>query len=455
MGKISKLLIANRGEIACRIARTAKAMGLHVVAVHSDVDADALHVETADEAYAIGPAPARQSYLNQDGILAAARKSGADSLHPGYGFLSESPEFARKVLDAGLTWIGPRPETIADMGDKERARDIAVASGVPVLPGSPRFQPGDTRGLKQAAEEVGYPLLVKAASGGGGIGMRRIDSPDDLADVVAATQSMAEKAFGDGTIYLERFVARGRHVEVQIFGFGDGRGVHLFDRDCSLQRRFQKIIEEAAAPDVEDAARQTMADAAVALVRHERYAGAGTVEFMYDMDREEAFFLEMNTRIQVEHPVTEMITGVDLVEWQIRQADGTLEPIQQDAIENSGHAIEARIYAERPEKSFLPSPGVLERLGWPMEGAGLRIDAGVREGDRITPHYDPMIAKLIAHGETRETAIDRLVEALGQTEITGVSTNRSFLEDLVGSPEFRAGALSTAFLPDWHREWAG
>ena len=321
---IRKVLIANRGEIACRIIHTCNAMGLATVGVYSEADAGALHVALADEAIAIGPAPATQSYLAADAVLAAARASNADAVHPGYGFLAESAPFARAVADAGRVWIGPRPKTIEDMGDKERARDIACACAIPVLPGSARFTAGDCDGIGEAAQEVGFPLLVKAAAGGGGIGMRRVDALDTLAKEVANAQGLAARAFADDTVYLERYVARARHVEVQIFGFGDGAGVHLFERDCSVQRRYQKVIEEAPAPDLPRDVCLAMREAALALVHHQRYRGAGTVEFIYEPDRREFYFLEMNTRIQVEHAVTEMITGIDLVRWQIELAAGSL-----------------------------------------------------------------------------------------------------------------------------------
>ena len=319
---MKKVLIANRGEIACRVIRSCRTLGLKTVAVFSEADAKALHVEMADEAFPVGPAPARQSYLIAENILSAARSSGADAIHPGYGFLAENSGFARAVAAAGLTWIGPSPETIEDMGDKERARLLAKAADVPILPGSGRFTAQDAAGIDDAAREVGFPLLVKAAAGGGGIGMRRVDKPEELAKIVEATQSLAEKSFGDGTIYLERLVAKARHVEIQVFGFGDGNAVHLFERECSIQRRFQKIVEETPAPGLAPAVRRAMAEAAVALVRQERYRGAGTVEFVMDATTGAFYFLEMNTRIQVEHPVTEMTTGLDLVGLQIRLARG-------------------------------------------------------------------------------------------------------------------------------------
>jgi 3-methylcrotonyl-CoA carboxylase alpha subunit len=334
------------------------------------------------------------------------------------------------------------------MGDKERARKIAAEAGVPVLPASRRFREGETEGLLAEAAAVGYPLLVKAAAGGGGIGMSRVDTPEELPRVVAATQSMAGKAFGDASVYLERYVARARHVEVQVFGFGGGAGVHLFDRDCSVQRRFQKIIEEAPAPDLPDELRQRLLDASVALVRHQRYEGAGTVEFIHDTETRQAYFLEMNTRIQVEHPVTEMITGIDLVAWQIRQALGQLAPVAQSEIRAQGHAIECRLYAERPERNFLPAPGTISDLVWPATGAGLRIDAGVRAGDKVTPYYDPMVGKIIAHGPNRNAARARLQAALGDLVIEGLRTNRDFLQTVLADPDFAAARVSTGLVAD-------
>lgn len=443
MTEIAKLLVANRGEIACRIMATCRKAGIATVAVYSEADAGAVHVEMADDAVEIGPAIARESYLRGDRIIAAALETGAQAIHPGYGFLAESADFARAVLKAGLIWVGPAPDIIATMGDKDKARTIARAAGVPVLDGSPRFSPGEVSGLEAAAEQVGFPLLVKAACGGGGIGMRRVDRMADLEKVVTSTQSMAERSFGDGAIYLERFVARARHVEVQVFGFGDGTAIHLFDRDCSVQRRFQKVIEEAPAPDLPDAVRDRMRAAAVSLAASVQYGGAGTVEFVYDVDRGVVHFLEMNTRIQVEHPATEMITGVDLVDWQIRHAEGSLtHPAQLDRTPDM-HAVEVRIYAERPEKNFLPAPGTITTLHWPTEDETLRIDHALRVGDAITPYYDPMIAKLIARGPDRAAAIVRLLSALEEIRIEGVPTNIAFLATVLQSQEFRDADLST------------
>lgn len=441
-----KVLVANRGEIACRVIRSCRKLGLATVAVYSEADKNALHVTLADDKIAIGPAPAKQSYLLAEGIIAAAKTARADAVHPGYGFLSENAEFAAAVARAGLTWIGPTPQSIDDMGDKERARLLAKAAGVPVLEGSARFTAGNLHGLEEAAEAVGYPLLVKAAQGGGGIGMRRVDEPAKLLETVKATQGLAEKAFGDSGVYLERFIEPARHIEVQVFGFGDGRAVHLFERECSIQRRFQKILEESPAPGVPDAMRQAMSEAALALTRQQRYRGAGTVEFVAD-NAGRFYFLEMNTRIQVEHPVTEMITGQDLVALQFRLARGEgLEELTQDRICRAGHAVETRIYAENPAKNFVPSPGPLKVFAPPPDQTGLRLDTGFREGDAITFHYDPMICKLIALGATRDEALDRLAAALAVFRIDGVTTNIPFLRRLIAHPGFRAGQSSTRFV---------
>jgi len=444
---MKRILVANRGEIACRILRTCRRLGLETVAVHSEADAASLHVSLADRALPIGgPAPA-QSYLLGDRIIEAARTAGADAVHPGYGFLSENEDFARAVQAAGLTWIGPDAKTIEDMGDKERARLLAKSAGVPVLPGSARFAPRDTAGLAAAAAEVGFPLLVKASAGGGGIGMRRVDKPEDLLAAVEATQSMAARAFGDGTVYLERFIAEARHVEIQVFGFGDGEAVHLHERDCSIQRRFQKIVEESPAPGLPHGMREAMCEAAVALCRQERYRGAGTIEFVLDAHSERFYFLEMNTRIQVEHPVTEMVCGLDLVELQIRLAGGERRPVASQAqVRSAGHAIECRLYAERPAKGFLPAPGVLARFEAPAPRPEVRIDTGVRSGDRITHFYDPMIAKVIVHGPDRGAAIERMLAALAGIRIEGVDTNLAFLQRVIAHPAFRAGEVRTDFV---------
>lgn len=448
---MQKVLIANRGEIACRVMRSCRALELATVAVYSEADANALHVASAEQSVAIGPAAARDSYLKIDAILAAARESGADAVHPGYGFLAENRGFAEAVIARGLTWIGPDPQTIADMGDKERARAIAKSAGVPVLPGSARFAVDELAGIGTIADEIGFPLLVKAAAGGGGIGMRRVNAAADLDAAVTATQTMAAKAFGDGTVYLEKFIASARHVEVQVFGFGDGQAFHLFERDCSIQRRFQKIVEESPAPGLPQETREAMFAAAIALCKQERYRGAGTIEFIFDVETNDFYFLEMNTRIQVEHPVTEMITGADLVALQIRLAARMSLPIEhQDQVRADGHAIECRIYAERPAKMFLPSPGPLNVFAMPAAADGVRIDTGVRQGDQITPFYDPMVAKIVVHAATREAAIDRMLAALGEARVEGIATNIEFLRRTVDHAAFRAGRLHTGFV-DEHR----
>ena len=443
---MKKILIANRGEIACRVIRACRKLGLSSVAVFSEADASALHVQLADEAHPIGPSDARESYLRIDRLLEVARRSGAEAVHPGYGFLSERASFAAAVTQAGLVWIGPSARNIADMGDKERARMLARQCGVPVVPGSGRFADTDLVGIEAAAERLSFPLLVKASAGGGGIGMRRVDDVSSLRATALATQSMAAKAFGDGTIYLEHCIPVARHVEVQVFGFGDGRAVHFHERDCSTQRRFQKLIEESPAPGLPSAARERMAEAALRLCAAQRYEGVGTVEFIVDATSFEFYFLEMNTRIQVEHPVTEMSTGCDLVALQIDFARGAVDALEQKGIASRGHSIECRICAENPAKQFLPSPGTLERFRLPEASTVLRIDSGYREGDRVTHFYDSLIAKMVAHGEDRDEAIDRMVDALGRTEIAGLATNVSFLRATLLHPRFRSGDVSTSFV---------
>ncbi|MBI2801642.1 MAG: ATP-grasp domain-containing protein [Gammaproteobacteria bacterium] len=444
---MKKILIANRGEIACRIVHAAKALGLETVAVYSDADEHARHVSLADSALRIGPSKASESYLVIETMVAAAIASGADAVHPGYGFLAENAGFARRVADAGLIFIGPTPPQIEAMGDKERARRLASAVGLPVVPGSARFAAGELDGLSAAASDIGYPLLVKASAGGGGIGMRLVEEPAQLLKVAEATQTMAARSFGDGTIFLERFVPKARHVEIQIFGFGDGRAVHFFERDCSVQRRFQKVIEESPAPGLPATVRARMAAAAVALARSQQYRGAGTIEFIVDAVSFEFFFLEMNTRIQVEHPVTEAVTGHDLVVLQLRLAAGdSLADITQDVLAARGHAIECRIYAENPAKMFLPSPGKLNTFVMPPPSVHVRIDTGVREGDIITAYYDPLIAKLICWGETRGAALETLDTALAATRIEGIWTNVEFLRRVVTHPAFVAGDVFTGFI---------
>lgn len=445
---MKKLLVANRGEIARRVFRSARDLGIATVAVYSEADAAAAHVADADESVAIGPAPARESYLDVAKVLDAALGTGADAVHPGYGFLSENADFAEAVRAAGLTWVGPTPESIRAMGDKQRARALAEAAGVPIVPGSGRILPGETLGVAAAGAAVGYPLLVKAAAGGGGIGMRRVDDPAKLLETVAATQSMAGKAFGDGSVFLERFVPKARHIEIQVFGFGEAEAIHLYERDCSLQRRFQKVIEESPAHGLPDTVRARMTAAAVALCRHTAYEGAGTVEFIVDAVSFEFFFLEMNTRIQVEHPVTEMVTGQDLVSLQLRFASGALHILPQAEISCQGHAIECRLYAENPAKQFMPSPGMLSVFALPGQTPDLRIDSGYRQGDAVTPFYDPMIAKLIAHGATRDEARIKAARALRDLAVEGLQTNRAFLIACLENDRFAAGDVYTSFIDD-------
>jgi acetyl/propionyl-CoA carboxylase alpha subunit len=452
MPAVKKVLVANRGEIACRVIRACRKLGLSSVAVYSDADEHALHVQLADEAVAVGKPQAQESYLQVDRILEAAKRSGAEAIHPGYGFLSESAAFAQAVLDADLVWIGPSPRVIESMGDKGRARLLAAQCDIPVLAGTGRFDESALEDIVAAGDKVGFPLLVKASAGGGGIGMRRVDDAASLRATAMATQSMAARSFGDGSIYLERYVPVARHIELQVFGFGDRSAVHFYDRDCSTQRRFQKVIEEGPAPGLPAAVREQMAEAALRLCTSQHYEGAGTVEFIVDARTFDFYFLEMNTRIQVEHAVTEMNTGHDLVALQIEYARGAIDRIGQDTIAIHGHSIECRIYAENPGRQFLPSPGPLTRYRLPSESPALRIDTGYREGDRVTHFYDPMLAKFIAHGSDREGAIDTLIDALRRTQIEGVATNLAFLEATLLHPRFRAGDVSTAFINEHKAE---
>ena len=439
-----RLLIANRGEIACRIARTARRMGLHVVAVHSEADAGAAHVRAADESVCIGPARAQASYLDIDALIDAAQRTGAEAVHPGYGFLSENAGFAERVSGAGLAFVGPPAEAIRAMGSKSAAKKIAADAQVPLVPGYHEANATPER-LADAAAEIGYPVLVKASAGGGGRGMRIVERAEDLAGALAAAEREAAAAFGDGALLLERYIARPRHVEVQVLADAHGAVLHLLDRDCSIQRRHQKVIEEAPAPGLSGPLRAEMGEAAVRLARAIGYAGAGTVEFLVDEDS--AFhFIEMNTRLQVEHPVTEMVTGLDLVEWQLRIAAGEPLAFSQDDIAAAGHAVEARLYAEDPARGFLPQTGRLAHLAFPEGRPGLRIDSGVETGDGITPFYDPMIAKVVAWGEDRERARLALADALADTRIAGLNTNLFFLEALVRHPAFAEADLDTHFI---------
>ena len=430
---MKRLLIANRGEIAVRIARTAREMGIDTLVVVSEPDANSLAARSADNFVVVGPAPAPASYLNQDAIIAAALDNGCDAVHPGYGFLSENAEFARKVVEAGLTWVGPDAGAIEMMGNKSMARDSARKAGVPVLRGSDGPLDPEADALA-VARDVGYPLVVKASAGGGGRGIRFVHDEGELLATIEMARGEAASVFGDPTVYLERFVKHARHVEVQVLG--DGKNfIHLGDRDCSMQRRSQKVIEEAPAPDLPDAVRQTIRESSVELARECGYSGAGTVEFLYDPVNHEAAFIEMNTRIQVEHPVTEVVTGVDLVREQLLIASTGSMSVRQEDIEFKGHAIECRINAEDPHNNFFPSPGVISVLDW-FEGEGVRIDAGVEAGSTVSPYYDSMLAKLIVHKDTRDAAIEGALEALYGTRIEGVKTTIPVLEKLLGRLEF-------------------
>lgn len=440
----TKILIANRGEIACRVMRTAKRLGVHTVAVYSEADAGAMHVRTADESVLIGPPAAAESYLVIDRIIEAAEETGAEAIHPGYGFLAENADFADAIAAAGLVFIGPPAKAIRDMGGKDTAKAIMEEARVPVVPGY-RGEDQTLDTLKAEAEKIGYPVLLKAAMGGGGKGMRAVMDASTFDDAVEGAKREAMAAFGDERMLIEKYLTDTRHIEVQVFADSLGDTVHLFERDCSLQRRHQKIIEEAPAPGVDETLRAKMGAAAVRAAEAVGYVGAGTVEFLLDPDGH-FYFMEMNTRLQVEHPVTEIVTGVDLVEWQLRVAAGEPLPKMQDNLAHCGHAVEARIYAEDPANGFLPAPGGIKHLKWPRSGGLVRIDAGVEEGDSVTPHYDPMIAKVIARGEERSQALDHLADFLAHAEIIGPGENLSFLSYLVGHPEFRAGRADTRFV---------
>ena len=447
----AKLLIANRGEIACRVIATARRLGVRTVAVYSDADRDARHVRLADEAVHIGAAPARESYLDAQRILAAARATGAQAVHPGYGFLSENEGFAAACRAAGIVFVGPTPEAIAAMGDKAAAKALMDKAGVPLVPGY-HGENQDAKFLQQQADAIGYPVLIKASAGGGGKGMRVVEQAADFAAALASCRREAQSSFGDARVLLERYLSRPRQIEIQVFGDTQGSVVHLFERDCSVQRRHQKVLEEAPAPGMSAARRAEMGAAAVAAARAIGYTGAGTVEFIVETDAarpgalgERFYFMEMNTRLQVEHPVTEMITGLDLVEWQLRVAAGEPLPMTQAQLSISGHAIEARIYAEDPAREFLPQTGRIAHLAF-AQGAGVRVDTGVLEGAEIGPHYDPMIAKLIVHGADRAQALARLSAALAQTRIAGLATNLAFLGRIAAGRAFAAAELDTGLI---------
>ena len=435
------LLIANRGEIACRIMRTARRMGIRCIAVFSEADAGALHVALADEAHPIGPAAARESYLRADRIIEVARASGAEAIHPGYGFLSENADFAEACAANGIAFVGPPPVAIRAMGNKAESKALMVAAGVPVVPGYHGDDQSEDR-LSAEATRIGFPALIKASAGGGGKGMRLVEKGEDFEASLASCQREAKSSFGDDRVLVERYVTRPRHIEIQVFADSQGNGVYLFERDCSVQRRHQKVLEEAPAPDLSSALRERLHAAAVAAARAVGYVNAGTVEFI--VEGEDAYFMEMNTRLQVEHPVTEMITGLDLVEWQLRVAAGEPLPLHWPP-EPRGHAVEVRLYAEDPAEDYRPSVGTLRHFVAPAQSAGVRVDTGVRGGDAITPFYDQMIAKVVAAGADRNGALERLAGALAETRLGGLTTNLGFLRRLVAHPAMRAGELDTGF----------
>ena len=446
----TKILIANRGEIAVRIIRACREMGIATVAVYSEVDQQALHVRLADEAVFIGPAPATESYLSTENIIQAAKKGGAQAIHPGYGFLSENAAFSQAVRDAGLTFIGPPTQAIQAMGDKAKARTRMQSANVPVVPG---YQGDDAlENLRHEANRIGFPVLVKAAAGGGGKGMRVLWSQDELDEAVAAARREALHAFGDEHLILECYVPRARHVEFQILADQHGKTLHLFERECSVQRRHQKIIEETPSPLLNEELRTQMGATAVAAAQAVGYQNAGTIEFIVDPDRKEFYFLEMNTRLQVEHPITEMVTGLDIVQWQIRIAAGEPLPMTQDELHQRGHAIECRLYAEDPSNNFLPATGPLLRFHEP-KGPGVRVDSGYSSGDEISIHYDPLIAKVITYAENRTAAIRKMQSTLKETVLLGLTTNWQFLQEVLADPEFGDGQVYTTWVEDNFEGW--
>ena len=445
-----KILVANRGEIAVRIMRTAREMGVGTVAVYSEADENSLHVLSADEAVCLGGSDPLESYLNIDKIISAAKETRAQAIHPGYGFLAENADFARQVNNAGLVFIGPSPETIASLGDKTQARTMMQKGGVPIIPGmtSPDSNPDN---LIKAAEKIGYPVLIKAAAGGGGKGMRVVDSPDQLAEAAKQAASEARSAFGDGSIYLEKYINKPRHVEFQILADEHGNAVHIFERECSIQRRHQKIIEETPCVVLDDVLREKMGKAAVAATKAANYTNAGTVEFLIDTDGQ-FYFLEVNTRLQVEHPITEMITGLDIVRLQLEIASGGALPFEQNSLSRHGHAIECRIYAEAPEENFLPSPGNILFFQEPS-GPGLRFDGGIYSGFEVPVHYDPILGKLIAWGPDRDSAISRMIRGLQECVVLGISTPCEFMIDVLASEPFQNGMTFTDFIPEHFANW--
>src|SRR5882724_9182861 len=449
VGMFKKILIANRGEIACRVIKTARRLGVATVAVYSEADANARHVRLADEAVLIGPAAARESYLVGERTLEVAKRTGAEAVHPGYGFLSENAEFAEACEKAGIVFIGPPASAIRAMGSKSAAKALMEAAGVPLTPGY-HGDNQDPAFLAEQADQIGYPVLIKASSGGGGKGMRRVDAAADFEAALASCKREAANAFGDEHVLVEKYVLKPRHIEIQVFGDTHGNCVYLFERDCSVQRRHQKLLEEAPAPGMTSERRAAMGQAAVDAAKAVGYVGAGTVEFIANQDGS-FYFMEMNTRLQVEHPVTEMITGQDLVEWQLVVAAGGRMPLTQDELRIDGHAVEVRLYAEDPARNFLPSTGTLVHLRLPQENAHVRVDTGVREGDTVTPFYDPMIAKVIVHDHDRRSAMRRMAALMGETEVVGVTTNSQLLKALCSHPAFVGGEVDTGFI-ERHRD---
>lgn len=441
---LEKILIANRGEIAVRVIRACREMGIQTIAVYSEADRDALHVGMADEAYLVGPSPARESYLVMENIIAAARTSGADGIHPGYGFLSENGDFADRCRAEGIVFIGPDGDVIRAMGDKVKARQTMAKAGVPIVPGTTEALTDED--VAACSREIGFPVMVKASAGGGGRGMRLVREEGELAKALARARSEAASAFGSDAVYVEKFLAGPRHIEIQILADSHGNTVHLFERECSIQRRHQKVLEEAPGNGINAALRDKMGQAAVAAAKAVDYVGAGTCEFLVDRHGD-FYFLEMNTRIQVEHAITEAVTGVDIIQAMIRVCAGEPLGIDQKDLGITGHAIEARIYAEDPDKKFFPSPGTLV-VYRPPEGAGIRVDSGVVEGTTITVHYDPMVAKLIAWGADREEAMDRLARALSEYAIEGIKTSIPFHQRVLRHPVFRQGAYDTGFIDE-------
>ena len=443
---MKKILIANRGEIACRIIESCKKLNLHTIAVYSDADKKSKHVRIADEAVHIGESKAQESYLSTRKIINAALSSKADAIHPGYGFLSENSEFAQNVMDSGITWIGPKPNNITSMGNKDIARELAIKSNLPICPGLKNDEI-ESSDLEKKCMEIGYPILIKASAGGGGIGMQIVNNINELKTAVDKTKNLAKKAFGNSDIFLEKFIRNSRHIEIQIFGYGERNSVHFYERDCSIQRRFQKIIEESPAPKVDQSIINEMAQMSVKFASDQKYEGAGTIEFIYDIDQKKFYFLEMNTRIQVEHPVTEEITGIDLVELQLKYAlnlDST--QVSQSKISKNGNTMECRLYAEDPKKNFLPSPGKISKLRFPEVSKDIRIDIGVGEGDEISFYYDPMIAKIICKGNSRTDVIRKMTDFLQSMQIEGIKTNKEFLIEVLKNNSFNDAKFNTKFI---------